>query len=75
MATALTGEPPPDRKHAVSLMGIRHAQCRFIITEPEQKPIFCGAPTKGCSWCVWHRRIVYRSEPRLPRDGEQAHGS
>jgi hypothetical protein len=28
MATALTGEPPPDRKHAVSLMRIRHAQCR-----------------------------------------------
>ena len=63
MATALTGEPPPDRKHAVSLMRIRHAQCRFIISEPAQKPIFCGAPTKGCSWCAWHRSIVYRREP------------
>ena len=62
MATALTGEPPPDRKHSVSLMRIRHAQCRFIISEPAQKPIFCGAPTDGGSWCPWHRRIVYRSE-------------
>jgi hypothetical protein len=62
MATTLTSDPPPDRKHAVSLMRIGHAQCRFIISEPQQKPIFCGAPTNGCSWCAWHRGIVYRNE-------------
>ena len=50
MATALTGEPPPDRKHAVSLMRIRHAQCRFIISEPAQKPIFCGAVGRAGAW-------------------------
>ena len=65
MATALTGEPPPDRKHAVSLMRIGPAQCRFIISEPANKPIFCGAPTNGCSWCAWHRGIVYRGGPLI----------
>ena len=72
MATALTGEPPPDRKHAVSLMRIRHAQCRFIISEPAQKPIFCGAPTDRGSWCPWHRRIVYRDQApshRIQQEG------
>ena len=62
MATTLTCEPPPDRKHAVSLMRIGPAQCRFIISEPANKPIFCGAPTNGCSWCAWHRGIVYRNK-------------
>src|SRR5215207_1932192 len=62
MATTLTCDPPPDRKHAVSLMRIGPAQCRFIISEPAKKPIFCGAPTNGCSWCAWHRGIVYRDQ-------------
>ena len=39
------------------------AQCRFIISAPEQKPMFCGeATTNGGSWCAWHRSIVYRNE-------------
>ena len=38
--------PAPDRKHAVSLMRLRQAQCRFIISAPEQKPMFCGEATK-----------------------------
>ena len=38
MATTLTCDPPPDRKHAVSLMRIGPAQCRFIISEPAKKP-------------------------------------
>ena len=62
MATAITGEPPPDRKHAVSLMRIGRAQCRFIISGPEEKPMFCGAPTNRCSWCASHRSVVYRHE-------------
>jgi hypothetical protein len=84
MATALTGEPPPDRKHAVSLMRIRQAQCRFIISEPAQKPIFCGAPTDGGSWCLGTdasciavKRLLWSPTPRLkvtaqPPQGQQA---
>jgi hypothetical protein len=65
MGSTLTRTPAPDRKHAVSLMRLRQDQCRFIISPPEQKPIFCGAPTNGGSWCPWHRTLVYRSEPQL----------
>ena len=62
MCHALTPTPAPDRKHAVSLMRLRQAQCRFIISAPEQKPMFCAEVTNGGSWCAWHRSIVYRSE-------------
>ena len=54
--------PAPDRKHPVSLMRLRQAQCRCIISAPEQKPMFCGEATKGGSWCAWHPSIVYRND-------------
>ena len=63
MDSPLAPTPAPDRKHAVSLMRLRQAQCRFIISAPEQKPMFCGEATNGGSWCAWHRSIVYRNEP------------
>ena len=63
MGSTLSPKPASDRKHAVSLMRLRQAQCRFIISAPEQKPMFCGeATTNGGSWCAWHRSIVYRNE-------------
>ena len=42
MGSTLAPTPAPERKHAVSLMRLRQAQCRFIISAPEQKPMFCG---------------------------------
>jgi hypothetical protein len=57
MGLILTTTPAPDR---------RQAQCRFIISAPEQKAMFCGEATNGGSWCAWHRSIVYRSE-HLPK--------
>jgi hypothetical protein len=47
-------------------MRLRQAQCRFIVSAPEQKAMFCGEATNGGSWCAWHRSIVYRSE-HLPK--------
>ena len=66
MDVILATTPAPDRKHAVSLMRLRQAQCRFIVSAPEQKAMFCGDATNGGSWCAWHRSIVYRSE-HLPK--------
>jgi hypothetical protein len=65
MGSTLAPTPAPDRKHAVSLMRLRQAQCRFIISAPEQKPMFCGEATNRGSWCAWHRSIVYRNEPAV----------
>ena len=62
MDPTLASTITPDRKHAVSLMRLRQAQCRFIISAPEQKPLFCGEVTNGGSWCAWHRSVVYREE-------------
>ena len=42
MDSTLVPTPAPDRKHAVSLMRLRQAQCRFIISAADQKPMFCG---------------------------------
>jgi hypothetical protein len=67
--------PAPDRKHAVSLMRLKRAQCRFIVSAPEQKPMFCGEATNGSSWCAWHRSIVYRPSvisPSMNDGGSQA---
>ena len=51
-------EPSP--KHKVALMKAGYGQCRFIVSEPEARPICCGAATdQRSSWCAWHRRIVY----------------
>jgi hypothetical protein len=60
MGLILAPTPASDRKHAVSLMRLKRAQCRFIVSAPEQKPMFCGEATNGGSWCAWHRSIVYR---------------
>ena len=45
MGSTLAPTPAADRKHVVSLMRLRQAQCRFIISAPEQKPMFCGEAT------------------------------
>jgi hypothetical protein len=66
--TPLARTITPDGKHAVSLMRLTPAQCRFIISAPEKKPMFCGEATNGGSWCAWHRSIVYRPNDRsLPK--------
>lgn len=39
--------------------------CKFIIGEPTERAICCGAPVQdGKSWCAFHRRIVF--EPTRP---------
>jgi hypothetical protein len=72
MGSTLAPKPASDRKHAVSLMRLRQAQCRFIISAPEQKPMFCGEATNGGSWCAGHRSIVYLNEqPVSPQAGSR----
>lgn len=39
--------------------------CKFIIGEPSDQAVCCGAPVPdGKSWCAFHRRIVF--EPARP---------
>ncbi len=39
--------------------------CKYIIGEPNDRAICCGAPVAdGKSWCAYHRRIVF--EPTRP---------
>lgn len=39
--------------------------CKFIVGEPNDRAICCGAPVSdGKSWCAFHRRIVF--EPSRP---------
>ncbi|WP_245524407.1 GcrA family cell cycle regulator [Methylobacterium nonmethylotrophicum] len=39
--------------------------CKFIIGEPNDRAVCCGAPVQdGKSWCAFHRRIVF--EPTRP---------
>lgn len=39
--------------------------CKFIIGEPDDRAVCCGAPAPdGKSWCAFHRKIVF--EPSRP---------
>ena len=39
--------------------------CKYIIGEPNDQAVCCGAPVPdGKSWCAFHRRIVF--EPARP---------
>lgn len=39
--------------------------CKFIIGEPNDRALCCGASVPdGKSWCAFHRRIVF--EPARP---------
>lgn len=39
--------------------------CKFIIGEPDDQAVCCGAPVPdGKSWCAFHRRVVF--EPARP---------
>ena len=60
----------PSRAHApilapdadpVSLLDVRHGQCRWIIDDNVCPAIMCGAPTKseGSSWCRCHAEVAY----------------
>jgi hypothetical protein len=49
-----------DAKQATSLSRLKHDQCRWIVSEPPQKVLFCGAPAERGSWCARHARIVYQ---------------
>ena len=51
-----------DVKHATSLSRLKHGQCRWIVSEPSQKVMFCGAPAEHGSWCAQHARIVYQPQ-------------
>jgi hypothetical protein len=33
--------------------------CKYIIGEPDEHAVCCGAPTDGRSWCPYHRQIVF----------------
>jgi hypothetical protein len=72
--TAISPEvSPPPQHHAVELIKAGFAQCRYIVSEPSQAAICCGAPTDGGSWCGWHRKIVYEAaRPRVRHDRSAA---
>jgi hypothetical protein len=63
---------PPSRKHAVQLIEVGYAQCRFIVSEPSAPALCCGAPTDGGSWCEWHRQVVYESSRQRVRPDRPA---
>ena len=65
MAERLPDVRPPSPKHAIELIKVGFAQCRYIVSEGAGPAICCGAPTEGGSWCSWHRQIVY--EPARQR--------
>jgi hypothetical protein len=50
MGSTLAPTPAPDRKHAVSLMRLRQAQCRFIISAPGK---LSGGPSPA-----WARSVA-----------------
>ena len=52
----------PGRRYATSLRKLASGQCRWVLSTPPDKTMYCGAPTNDGSWCAWHRRIVY-AEP------------
>jgi hypothetical protein len=56
----------PGRQYATSLRKLALGQCRWVLSTPPDKTIYCGAPAKEGSWCAWHRRIVY-AEPAAAR--------
>ena len=56
----------PGSQYATSLRKLASGQCRWVLSTPPDKTIYCGAPTNGGSWCAWHRRIVY-AEPAAAR--------
>jgi hypothetical protein len=49
----------PSAKFRVAFAKAGAFACKFIIGEPDEKAICCGAPTDGKSWCAYHRRIVF----------------
>jgi len=49
----------PGRQYATSLRRLAFGQCRWVLSTPPQKTLYCGAPAKDDRWCAWHRRIVY----------------
>ena len=49
----------PGWQYATSLRKLASGQCRWVLSTPPDKTIYCGAPTKGGSWCAWHQLIVY----------------
>ena len=38
--------------------------CKYIIGEPDEHAVCCGARTDGRSWCLYHRRIVFERRER-----------
>ena len=49
----------PGRQYATSLRRLAFGQCRWVLSTPPQRTLYCGAPAKDDRWCAWHRRIVY----------------
>lgn len=51
-------EPSP--KMRVPLAKAGAFVCKYIIGEPDEHAVCCGAPAPdGKSWCAYHRRIVF----------------
>lgn len=48
----------PEPVVGVSLMGLRHMSCRFIIAEDES-PIYCGKDKVRGSYCADHYSVCY----------------
>jgi hypothetical protein len=42
-------------------MDIGPDQCRYTVSAPGERHMFCGATVvQGCSWCSRHARVVFR---------------
>jgi hypothetical protein len=66
-ADALNGKP-------VSLMKIGEGRCRWIVNEPPERALCCGAPACAGSWCAFHRDLVYVRTP-VPAEARTAKAS
>lgn len=63
LALVAANEPSPDFRIAFAKVGT--FACKFIIGDPNENAVCCGAPTDGRSWCDFHRRVVF--EPKVAR--------
>ena len=62
MSDMLHSEPvaEPSPKLRVPLAKSGAFVCKYIIGEPDEHAVCCGAPAPdGKSWCAYHRKIVF----------------
>jgi hypothetical protein len=58
----VASEPAADLRVPFSQVGA--FACKFIIGDPDEHAVCCGAPTDGRSWCPYHRKLVFERRER-----------